>query len=103
MFFWISPMTITSSRGFTTRLDDLRVNTTAAGRQAAPSLVELTDGGLIQVWEGSGPNGTKSLFAQRFDSLADPFGVELLLGTAQERDQRTPAATVLGDAGFVVA
>jgi len=53
--------------------------------------------------EGSGPNGTTSLFAQRFDSLADPLGQEFQPGAAQERDQRMPAAAVLGDNGFVVA
>ena len=99
----IFAINITSSRGFITLSADLRVNSTSVGLQAAPTFVELLDGGLIQVWEGSGPNGTTSLFAQRFDSLADPVGVELQLGTEKERDQRMPAAAVLGDTGFVVA
>lgn len=56
----------------------VRVNTTTAGTQYAPSVASLADGGYVIAWAGPAANGSTlgDAFIQRFDRSGIPVGPE---------------------------
>jgi hypothetical protein len=81
------------------------VNKQLVGIQYAPSVAGFASGGFIVVWEtldtlqdGAG----RAVKAQRYDSLGNAVGPEMLINSAAAGDQRAPSVTTLASGGFVV-
>lgn len=88
------------------------VNTQILGRQASPSITDLTNGGFVVTWidggngvVGSGTlgdNNGSSIKAQVFDQNGSKIGTEFLVNTQTNSNQDMPKVTGLVDGGFVV-
>ncbi|HEU0099279.1 MAG TPA: cadherin domain-containing protein [Allosphingosinicella sp.] len=81
------------------------VNKQLTGIQYAPSIAGFASGGFIVVWntldtlqDGSG----RAIKAQRYDSLGNAVGPEVLINSSAAGDQRAPSVTTLASGGYVV-
>lgn len=75
---------------------ELRVNATAAGSQARPSVAADGSGNFIVIWEGTGLSG------RRFNAASQALGGEITVG-AFPGVERRPAVTSDASGNFVVA
>src|SRR5687767_2347812 len=81
------------------------VNNKLVGSQSVPSLAGFETGGFIVVWmtndalqDGTGT----AIKAQRFDTLGNAVGAEILVNSSAAADQRAPSVTTLASGGYVV-
>lgn len=66
----------------------LRVNTTTANDQSAPTITGLSNGGFVVIWQSQGLDGSGfGIYAQRFDANGVAFGVETRINTTTAGDQ----------------
>ncbi|VVN09551.1 hypothetical protein PS647_03770 [Pseudomonas fluorescens] len=81
----------------------LRVNSTAAGSQAEPSVSALVDGGWIVTWFGPGANGSDvDIYMQRYMADGSAQGNETRANTNTAGFQGDPAVAGLPDGGWVL-
>jgi hypothetical protein len=86
------------------------VNAYTTGEQRVPHIVSDPVGNFIVAWgsdaqDDNGQQGSLSggVFAQRFDSAANPVGTEFQVNTYTPGPQGAPVLARLGDESFVVA
>jgi hypothetical protein len=84
---------------------EIVVNKQLVGSQFWPSIAGFDSGGFIVVWtttdtlqDGAG----FAIKAQRFDSLGNAVGSEMLVNSSSAGDQRAPSVTTLASGGYVV-
>ncbi|HUV64319.1 MAG TPA: hypothetical protein VMW24_10500 [Sedimentisphaerales bacterium] len=81
------------------------VNTALDGAQQYPQAAMSGLGDFVIVWESrtTDPNadGTRDIFGQRFDNLAQPLGDEFRVNTFVEGEQRNAAVGMSDDGHFV--
>jgi len=81
------------------------VNKKVVGTQYSPAVAGFDSGGFIVVWESSDPlqdGAGYSIKAQRYDSLGNVVGSEILVNSSAAGDQRLPSVTTLASGGWVV-
>lgn len=89
---------------------ELRVNTTTAQDQSAPTIATLADGSWVVAWQSQQPGMTadgrlawgNDLLAQRYDARGTALGGEQLL-VHQGNDQVQGALAATADGGYVLA
>ena len=83
--------------------DEIRVNTTTAGRQQNPALAAAPDGGFVIAWQSDGQDGSGlGIYAQRYDAAGEPLGDEVRVNAFTPLDQLNPAVAMDADGGFLV-
>ncbi|MDX2275184.1 MAG: calcium-binding protein [Hyphomonadaceae bacterium] len=91
-----------------TWLEEFLANTTTAGIQSDPDIIQLANGNLLVAWTsnsdtGAGANAGTDLVAQIFDPLGNAVGGEFALNTAYfADDERDVDITALADGGFLI-
>ncbi|MEM8644753.1 MAG: Ig-like domain-containing protein [Pseudomonadota bacterium] len=80
------------------------MNTTTSGRQRAPEVSALSDGGYVVVWQDeSGADGSSyGVFGQRFAADGSAQGGEFQINTTTSGQQDQPDVVALPGGGFVV-
>jgi Cadherin domain len=81
------------------------VNKKVAGDQYSPAIAGFSSGGFIVVWETSDTlqdGSGRAVMAQRYDSLGNAVGSEILVNTSTTVEQRAPSVTTLASGGYVV-
>jgi len=82
------------------------VNTATTNTQRDPSVAGLGGGGFVITWEDNsriqGDTDGFAIRAQRYDANGLEQGVELLVNTSTDGNQRDPRIAGLGDGGFVI-
>ncbi|MBF0270109.1 MAG: FecR domain-containing protein [Alphaproteobacteria bacterium] len=84
------------------RRDEFRVNTTTDGKQQAPRIAALADGGYVIAFDGIMADGRVGVAAQRYDAFGVPAGAEAQVNTIVNNDQYAASVAGLADGGFVV-
>lgn len=93
---------LTSSNTFAT--SDIRVSGYADGPQVDPQVSVMADGSVMVSYSSVGQDGSMSgIFAQRLSAAGVKVGSEFQINQFTNYNQRTPAATVLGNGTYVVA
>lgn len=83
---------------------EMLVNTWTTEDQGFPGVAALAGGGFVVVWHSQPQDGDGyGIYAQRFDSAAQPLGQEFRVNTATALPQLLPTVTALDDGGFVVS
>jgi VCBS repeat-containing protein len=84
--------------------DELRVNTTTANQQYYASTVALADGGFVVAWmsDGQDPDGSRGIYAQRFDADGNAAGGEFRVNTYTDGYQSSQSMAALADGGFLI-
>jgi hypothetical protein len=80
-------------------------NTQLVGSQLAPSIAGFAGGGFILVWsttDAAQDGAGRAIKAQRYDSLGNAVGAEVLVNSAAVGDQRAPSVTTLASGGYVI-
>lgn len=85
----------------------ITVNTTTAGDQYAPAIVNLNDG-FVVVWQSFQPDHATSvpitdIYLQRYTNAGQPVGGEVRVNTESINAQVEPTVAATADGGFVVA
>ena len=57
---------------------EFHINTTTTGNQTEPSVAMNEAGNFVVAWQ-SGDTGSEDIYAQRFDTNANPIGIEFLV------------------------
>ena len=84
--------------------DELQVNSTTAGNQAAPSVTALADGGFLVAWESAAQDGSGSgVYAQQYDASGHAVGTQTQVNSTTAGDQSAAAVAAAGDGGFIAA
>lgn len=88
--------------------DDLVLNPTRAGGQAAPQMVQLNNGRLVAIWEDPnldpGASGGQGVYGAMFrDDLGRGYREDTRIPEQTDGTQRAPQVTALRDGGYVVA
>ncbi len=81
------------------------VNTTTNGNQSNPAVAMDNTGNAVVVWEAlDAADGSRGIFAQRFEPTGVAVGAEFLVNTGSYNQQTNPAVTMNPATGdFVVA
>jgi hypothetical protein len=86
--------------------DEFRVNSSVDGEQRWGSVLELSDGGWIIVWE-SRPSteiqGFYNILARRYDADGNPLGEEFQVNTSTNSGQGSANITGLQDGGWLIS
>lgn len=78
------------------------VNTTTDNFQDAPTVTTFSDGSFVIGWQSDGQDGSEyGVYAQRYDSQANPLGEEFLINDRTDRSQNRPDITALSNGSFV--
>ena len=84
--------------------EPFQVNTTTAANQQTPSILALSDGGLLITWSSWNGEAVKyDIVAQRYDSTGVRVGGETLITTEAAGWQAEPVATLLPTGAYVIA
>jgi len=90
--------------------DPFLVHGFTSGRQANAVIAAQGDGSFIVVWEcgrpgdpGQQDGDDEGIFAQRFDSSADPVGTEFQVNEYTTFDQIEASVAALSDGGYLIA
>jgi Ca2+-binding RTX toxin-like protein len=84
--------------------NELRVNTTTADNQQAPSIATLADGGFVVSWQSFNQDGNGyGIYAQRYAADGTPLGNELRVNSTTFSEQSSPSIAALADGGFLVS
>ncbi|HEX8216588.1 MAG TPA: hypothetical protein VF577_03895 [Allosphingosinicella sp.] len=91
--------------GYGRRGGEVVANTQLVGSQLSPSIAGFAGGGFILVWsttDAAQDGAGRAIKAQRYDSLGNAVGPEVLINAAAAGDQRAPSVTTLAGGGYVV-
>ncbi|MES3001053.1 MAG: hypothetical protein V4787_10210 [Pseudomonadota bacterium] len=85
----------------------ITVNTTTAGDQTAPAIVNLNDG-FVVVWQSFEPDyatgvPATDIYLQRYTNAGQAVGGEVRVNTESINEQVQPTVAATADGGFVVA
>ncbi|MBF2001877.1 MAG: hypothetical protein IGS38_14265 [Synechococcales cyanobacterium M58_A2018_015] len=81
-----------------------RVNSITENAQTAPTIAMNNRGQFVVVWTSAGQDGDGlGVFAQRYDALGNPVGIELQVNTQTTGDQLHPSVAMDNAGNFVVA
>jgi hypothetical protein len=84
--------------------EEFLVNTTADNWQELSSVIGLSGGGFVAVWQSFGQDGAfYGIFGQRYDAAGTKAGGEFQVNTQTADWQQQPSVTALASGGFVVA
>ena len=84
--------------------NEFQINTTTTQTQDDSTVIALSGGGFVAVWESTGQDGSgEGLFGQRFDDSGNPVVGEFQINTTTQSDQRDPAIVSLEEGGFIVS
>lgn len=78
------------------------VNTTTDRDQINPAVAFDADGNFAVVWQSRTRSNGYDIFAQRFDSLGNPIGIQFQVNTAVNGDQINPDIAVDPSGSFVI-
>jgi hypothetical protein len=81
---------------------EVAVNITVVGDQAAPAIVNLSDGSIVVAWQDAS-QGTRIIRAQRYDHGLVSVGRELDVSTIVDGSVANPALAAQSDGAFAVA
>jgi cyclophilin family peptidyl-prolyl cis-trans isomerase len=83
--------------------NEIRVNTTTAAAQEAPSVGVDEDGNFVVVWASRGQDGDEwGVFGQRFSATGTAVGTEFRVNTTTAGSQFEPAVSMNAAGEFVV-
>gem|GEM_PF-5619737 len=82
---------------------EFRVNETALGRQADPSVTIQENGEFVIAWAGRGQGDSAGVFPREFAADGTPLGGETLVNSTVAGVQAMPTVHTRGADGFVVA
>ncbi len=86
-----------------TQGSEFQVNTFTTGDQTFPSIAMDADGDFIVAWQSDGQDGSiDGIYARRFNTAAEPQGLEFRVNTFTTDAQRNPSAAMDTDGDFVV-
>jgi len=83
-------------------VSEIQVNTTVAGRQAAPAVATFWDGSYVVAWEGGSDDSSLDVFVQSFSAAGEPVSDEFLVNTTTVGNQRNPAVASWGFGAFII-
>jgi hypothetical protein len=99
--------------GTFTTTSDVVVNTNLTVTSITPVVAALADGSVIVAWASYGADDASEtdpqlaamlgIYAQRFDSLGNPLGAQILVNQTVIFNQRNPAIAALADGSYAVA
>jgi large repetitive protein len=84
---------------------EFQVNTYVLSTQSFPAVASLVEGGFVITWKSVNQDmgdGRYGVYAQRYDVSGSPSGVEFLVNTHIDNNQRNPSVTGLVDGGFII-
>jgi large repetitive protein len=82
---------------------EVRINTTTAGDQSAPSLAMNTAGEFTVAWQSASQDGSGwAVVARCFDAAGNALGNEVLVNTTSAGDQTDPSVALTSDSRFAV-
>lgn len=108
LLVWQSSNNADGNNGiYTQRLDangdkmgqETRISADASG--SFPSVMQLTDGGYVIVWQGTGVSDT-DIFARKFDASGNAVGGQTQVNTEATGTQTWSNVTALGDGSYAV-
>ena len=83
---------------------EFQVNTYTVQAQGLPSVAAIPDGRFVVAWASATQDGSGvGIFAQRYQSFANPIGTEFQVNTYTLGDQTRPDVAMDYDGNFVVA
>ena len=83
--------------------EETRANATTVGGQLSPAIAALKDGGFVIAWTSAGQDGDgNGVYAQRFNRLGEPVGLEFRVADTTAGGQLNPDVAALEDGGFVI-
>ncbi|MET0105790.1 MAG: calcium-binding protein [Sedimenticola sp.] len=83
--------------------EELIVNTYTSSNQTDPSIIVLSDGGFVVVWESDGQDGSSwGVYGQRYNADGTTHGDEFQINTHTNSYQGEPSVASLSDGGYVV-
>ena len=84
--------------------NEFQVNTTTANSQSEPAIAIDSEGNFTIVWQSSGQDGSNNgIYAQQFDTNANPIGSEFLVNTTTSDDQSMPTIGIAPDGKLTIA
>lgn len=82
---------------------EFRVNSYTTKDQKAPTIAGLSDGGFVIAWQSADHDGSwDGIYAQRYTSSSEVYGVEFQVNTYTTGYQDAPAISGLSDGGYVI-
>jgi Ca2+-binding RTX toxin-like protein len=83
---------------------EIRLNTTTANEQIAPTIAGTADGGWVAIWQSFSQDASGyGIYGRRFASGDSAGGTEFRVNTTTANDQSEPSVAALADGGWVVA
>jgi hypothetical protein len=87
-----------------TQGSEFRVNTVTSLSQDRPSVAMDADGDFVVTWTSNGQDGsTTGVYAQRYNALAAPVGVEFKVNTYTTSQQRYSTVAMDASGNFVIS